>query len=229
MTPQHASLTIAGIAAVSGLWPDLGRLQEFQHADSPMPALVSTQRWTPYFWGQDRFGMVVPLVAMPVGAPLANLLLQGWIMIAAAMLTPFVVARFATDQTGQWLAAGALTHLLLFGVTAPVTQFDWLVVQPYALSLTLGFAGLVIARRGTPAGAAARLASPRQVFGLTYRSEATDALWCAPGTTEIVVSAPGDGSAIAVAARHGIALTPRARTPDATLFDARAASLRAGR
>src|SRR3954467_5326482 len=151
MTPRHAWLAVTGVAAVSALWLDLGRLQEFQHADSLIPALVSTQRWTPYFWGQDRFGMLVPLVAMPVRAPLANLLLQGWIMIAAAVLTPFVIARFATDRTAPWLVAGALPPLLLFGVTAPVTQFDGLLVQPYALSLTLGFAGLLMSDRRTPA------------------------------------------------------------------------------
>jgi hypothetical protein len=77
--------------------------------------------------------------------------------------------------------------------------------------------------------AAARLASPRRIFGLTYRSEATDALWCAPGRTAVVVSAPGDGSAAAVAAAHGAALTPRAGTPDAMLFDARVAPLPAVR
>jgi len=77
--------------------------------------------------------------------------------------------------------------------------------------------------------AAARRASPAQVFGLAYRSEATDALWCVPGTVAVVASAPGDESAVAVAARHGVALTPRAQTPDATLFDARVAPLPANR
>src|SRR5688500_4546792 len=44
----------------------LGRLHEFHSADSILPVLVSLQRWTPFFWQQDRFGMVVPLLAMPI-------------------------------------------------------------------------------------------------------------------------------------------------------------------
>ena len=39
----------------------LGRLHEFHSADSILPVLVSLPRWTPFFWQQDRFGMLVPL------------------------------------------------------------------------------------------------------------------------------------------------------------------------
>jgi len=35
-------------------------------------------------------------------------------------------------------------------VTIPAVQFDWLVTQPYAISISLGFAGLVIADREPP-------------------------------------------------------------------------------
>ena len=83
----------AGVAA----WMGLGSLHDFQHADSLLTVLISTQRWTPFFWGQDRFGMLVPLVAMPIRDPLANLLVQGWLMTTGALLAPFVVARFLFD------------------------------------------------------------------------------------------------------------------------------------
>src|SRR5258706_10862335 len=123
----------------------LGTLHQFQHADSLLTVLVSTQRWTPFFWGQDRFGMLVPFVVMPIRHPLANLLAQGWLMTAAALLAPFVMARFLTGRAGPWLAIGACSNTLFLLVATPAVQFDWLVAQPYGLSISLGVAALVLA------------------------------------------------------------------------------------
>lgn len=135
------AILIAGLAA----WMGLGTLHQFQHADSLLTVLVSTQRWTPFFWGQDRFGMLVPLVAMPIRHPVANLLTQGWMMTAAALLAPFVMARFLTGRAGPWLAIGACANTLFLLVATPAVQFDWLVTQPYGLSISLGFAALTLA------------------------------------------------------------------------------------
>ena len=41
-----------------------------------MPVLVSLQRWTPFYWDQERYGMLIPALALPVRDPLLNLLLQ---------------------------------------------------------------------------------------------------------------------------------------------------------
>ena len=142
------SIVIAGLAA----WMGLGTLHTSAHADSLLPVLISTQRWTPFFWGQDRFGMLVPLLAMPVHHPLGNLLLQGWIMTTAALLAPFVVSRFLTGRSDDWLAIGAGTNLLFLLITPPAVQYDWLVAQPYGISMLLAFAGLIGGDRSTRAG-----------------------------------------------------------------------------
>jgi hypothetical protein len=101
--------------------------------------------------------MLIPLAAMPIRHPLANLLAQGWLMTAAALLAPFVMARFLTGRAGPWLAIGACTNTLFLLVAAPAVQFDWLVAQPYGLSISLGFAGLILAAddRHLPASVAA--------------------------------------------------------------------------
>jgi hypothetical protein len=147
-------LVVVILAAGLAAWMGLGTLHQFQHADSLLTVLVSTQRWTPFFWGQDRFGMLVPLVAIPIRHPLANLLAQGWMMTAAALLAPFVMARCLTGRAGPWLAIGACTNTLFLLVAAPAVQFDWLVAQPYGLSISLGFAALILAAedRRLPAG-----------------------------------------------------------------------------
>jgi hypothetical protein len=141
----HPWLVVAMLTAGLAAWMGLGTLHQFQHADSLLTILVSTQRWTPFFWGQDRFGMLVPLVALPIRHPLANLLAQGWMMTVAALLAPFVMARFLTGRTGPWLAIGACCNALFLLVATPAVQFDWLVAQPYGLSISLGFAALILA------------------------------------------------------------------------------------
>jgi len=108
---RHPWLVVVTVVASLAAWMDFGSLQAYQHADSLLPVLVSIQRWTPFFWGQDRFGMLVPLLAMPLRDPIANLLTQGWMMMSAALLAPFVVARFITGRTDEWIAIGAATNL----------------------------------------------------------------------------------------------------------------------
>ena len=144
------------IATAVATWMSAGRLHAFQGADSIVPVLVSLQRWTPFFWGQDRFGMLIPLVAMPLRHPLANMVVQAWVLCVAALLAPFVVARYL-DTTGlRWFTAGATANVLLLLMARPEAQFDWLVVQPYALSIALAAAALLAADAG---GTAATLLS----------------------------------------------------------------------
>jgi hypothetical protein len=133
------ALLVCAIAA----WIGLGRLHAFQDSDSLLPVLVSVQRWTPFFWGQDRFGMLVPLLVMPIHHPLANLLVQGWIMTVAALLAPFLVARHLGNP--HWFAVGALANALIVLLLSQHLQFDWLVAQPYALSITLATFSMLVA------------------------------------------------------------------------------------
>ena len=148
--------TLLLVAAIA-TWIDLSRIHALQGADSFIPILVSLQRWTPFFWGQDRFGMLVPLIAMPLQNPLANLLVQSWLMLAATLLAPFLMARWLAGPASGWFLAGTLTNALLLLIARPEAQFDWLVVQPYALSITLGTAGLLAAEHTSIAATAAAL------------------------------------------------------------------------
>src|SRR3954468_1419981 len=145
MTSRHPWAAVSIVAAGLAVWIGLGTLHDYDHADSLLTVLISTQRWTPFFWGQDRFGMLVPLIARPIHHPLANLLAQGWMMTSAALLAPFVMARFLVSRRGPWAAIGAGANALMLLVAIPAVQFDWLVTQPYGLSITLGFAALILA------------------------------------------------------------------------------------
>lgn len=140
------SIWLLAVLCVAALWIDFGRLHDRHDADSLLPVLVSLQHWTPFFWGQDRFGMLVPLLALPFRHPLANLLVQDWLTTAFALGAPFLAALYF-DGGGSWMAAGWLANAFLLSLLSPTFQFDWLVRQPYAISLSLSFAGLLVMRR----------------------------------------------------------------------------------
>src|SRR5262249_35758184 len=133
---------IAGLAALAATWMSGGALHDHQNADSLLQALVSLQRWTPFYWEQNRFGMLIPLLAMPIHHPLANLIVQDWLATAAALLAPYLVARGLGGANVDWVASGSIANTLLVVFAPPAVQFDWLVTQPYALSISLAFGGL---------------------------------------------------------------------------------------
>jgi hypothetical protein len=109
--------------------------------------LVSLQRWTPLYWDQERYGMLVPLLALPFRDPLANLLVQRGLLILAGLASAVLLARWALAGRGARLAGilGAGTLLLL--LPAP-WLFEYLGDQPYGLSLALGLAGLLLVAPG---------------------------------------------------------------------------------
>jgi hypothetical protein len=102
--------------------------------------------------------MLVPLLARPVHHPLGNLLLQGWMTTMAALLAPFLVARYIAGATASASAVGALANTFLIIVGTPRLQFEWLIAQPYALSISLAIGGLLLAERAAAAAIVAGVA-----------------------------------------------------------------------
>jgi hypothetical protein len=141
---------LLGALAAAALLVDLGRFHHLEHADSIVPVLVSLQRWTPFYWDQERYGMLVPLLALPVRDPLWNLLLQRGILGLAGLASVVLLARHVLARRG-WAAAGALSAATLLVAAPEVWRFEFLGDQPYGLSGALALAGLALAEPG-PAG-----------------------------------------------------------------------------
>lgn len=135
--------TVLAVAAVLAVWADLSPLHRFHNSDSLVPILVSLDRWTPFYWEQNRFGMLVPLLALPVRDPFANLLVQVGLRLLALFLSFFLLARTVVPRP-WWPAVGALT-LGLFLVGKDLAQQNFQQMQPYfqAMALALGGVGLM--------------------------------------------------------------------------------------
>jgi hypothetical protein len=112
-----------------------------------VPVLVSLQRWTPFYWDQERYGMLVPLLAAPIRDPLWNLLVQRFLLTTAGLGAVVLLARHVLAGR-DWPLAGALAVAGLL-VAAPSTWlFEYCFDQPYGLSLALAAAGLAAAEPG---------------------------------------------------------------------------------
>lgn len=136
-----------GAVALAAALVDLGTFHRLEDADSIVPVLVSLQRWTPFYWEQERYGMLVPLLALPVRDPLCNLLVERGLLILAGLSVPILVARHVLGGR-DWVLAGLLSAAGLLAFWPARWSFDFLGSQPYGLSLAVALAGLALAEPG---------------------------------------------------------------------------------
>jgi len=153
--PRHRTAILLGALAVAAAFVDLGSFHALEQGDSIVPVLVSLQRWTPFYWDQERYGMLVPLLALPVRDPLANLLLQRGLLVLAGLGAVVLLARHVLAGR-DWPLAGALAAGGLLAAAPAPWLFEYLGDQPYGLSLALALGGLALAEPGAdgrrPAG-----------------------------------------------------------------------------
>jgi len=128
----------AGIA----MWIDFGTLHRHYNGDALIPALVSLYRWTPFYWGQDRLGMLLPLLAVPLRNPLTNLLVQMGLSTFAVLVSMCLLAHY-TLPWGLWQLTALLSAAGFLALAPEWMRFEMLAVhQPYGLSLALALGGL---------------------------------------------------------------------------------------
>jgi hypothetical protein len=153
---------LAAAVVLAAALVDLGALHRYEWGDSIVPVLVSLQRWTLFYWDQERFGMLVPLLALPVRDPLWNLLLQRFLGAAAGLGAVVLLARHVSagraaptpgpnprdEAVCTWPLAGALAVAGLLAAAPGAWRFEYLFDQPYGPSLALAAAGLAVAEPG---------------------------------------------------------------------------------
>jgi len=167
---------LAAVGVVSlllAVWMVLSPLHRFHDSDSLVPVLMSLQRWTPFYWEQNRFGSLLPLLAIPVHGPFHNLLTQAGLRLLTVVLSFFLLARTVVRRP-YWPAVGAAT-LALYVAGKGLFAHCFLQMQPYPQAVALALGGVAVlgdSRRIGRIGAAALLiglafwVSPSIVFWL---------------------------------------------------------------
>ncbi len=140
--------TVAAALALAlgfALWLDFSKLHRLHDSDSLLPVFVSLQSWRPFYWGQNRFGMLLPLLSLPFRTPLANLLVEVGLRLLAVAGACFVLARSIAPPRA-WFAIGTLL-LAAFVALAGLPGLASAQMQPYPLEILLGLGGALLIER----------------------------------------------------------------------------------
>jgi hypothetical protein len=143
---RRSLLGFLSLCAAVALWIDLSPIHLGQTSDSLIPVFVSLQHWTPFYWEQSRFGMLVPLLAMPFEQPLANLLVQNGLTIFAGLAAIGLMARFFI-RSRAWFGAACGSCAVFLVCLAEPLRCDYLIAQPYGVSFGLGYGALLLLDR----------------------------------------------------------------------------------
>lgn len=140
-----SSRWFALVSLICGLAVALGGPARAHNSDSLIPILVSLEHWTPFFWGQDRFGMPLALAASPIRSGLWNLVAQNAASIALLVAGLHALLRRLQIAHAEVAALGTLLALLVWP-SAAVPRVLLTTEQSYAPALGLiGFALAAVA------------------------------------------------------------------------------------
>ena len=147
-TTHHGRLWpfLLAYAAVA-IWIAFSGIHRVHNADTLMFSLASLYAWTPYFWEQDRVGMLVPLIASVFSDPIQNLVVQTGLTVFAGLCVPLLAAELAYPHPINRIAATFANAAML--LLAPDRIRENLLVECYyPLSMALGCGGLLLLGRG---------------------------------------------------------------------------------
>jgi hypothetical protein len=132
-------LANAGVAT----WIDFGRIHRLHSADSIIFSLSSLYEWRPFFWEQDRVGLVWPLLMSWCPNPLASVLVLTGLMVFLGLCLPVLLARVLTKHPAAPALAIVMAALALL-MSPDILLETYLVVCNYPGGLTLGLAALLL-------------------------------------------------------------------------------------
>lgn len=153
------------VNAVVAAWLDFTRLHELHSSDSFIFSLAGLYEWRPFFWEQDRVGMLVPLLLAWCKHPLSNLLLQTGVMTFVGLTLPLTFARLVSNSPAV-PAAVTLANAVLVALAPPRFHDNLFVVCNYPTALVLVFAAVRLLDR--PAHRLARLIAAAVLIAIAH-------------------------------------------------------------
>jgi hypothetical protein len=149
-THDHGFAWIIALGVIAGLIiPMTGLLAGSQNSDGVLPGLISTQKLTWYFWGQDRLLNFIPAIASPIADVEWNLRVQIFLRASLAFLAPAGLLYFF-NQSPRFIAFAIVLANFLIAMTFGSQALFNLYVEnnPFGTSLVLLALSLATLRRG---------------------------------------------------------------------------------
>jgi hypothetical protein len=120
-------------------------IQTWNNSDSIIPALISIEKYSPFYWSENRFGMLLPLLASPVRDYGWNLLLQSQLIILSAAGCIILLHLIDSNRGNEPAVRVPITALLLLCFYKPVASVVLLLPgSPYFVSLFLLLSGIYL-------------------------------------------------------------------------------------
>ena len=133
--------------AVVAVWVDFGHVHKRHNSDSLLFTLASQYALTPYFWEQDRVGMLIPALTSCCPDLLSALLLQTGLTVFLGLAAPLLLAEVVCSHPVGRVAATLANAVML--VFAPGRISDTLLIECcYPIAITLGCTGILVLVRG---------------------------------------------------------------------------------
>ncbi len=136
---------LIGLLAALMTWG--AKVCETHSADSILQVLISRIKLTPYYWGQNRLGSLLPFLAHPISDLAANLQFQVFVRAASAFCIP-LLAFFMLGVRRALFVHFGLAVALIFVSYRPLGLLTIFPVNPYGLSALLLLLGLGLHGRG---------------------------------------------------------------------------------
>ena len=116
-------------------------------ADDLMTTLISIENWSFFFWGESRFGTLVPLLAKPFMDMRSNLLLQNFIHALSLVIFIYAISQSFYRKLSNTVSRSLIFVLLiLLFLTSNSVYLDLLISGlPYAAPLGIFGLSLLIA------------------------------------------------------------------------------------
>lgn len=117
---------------------DFGNFHRGHNGDSIVAVLVGLVRWTPFFWQQNRYGMLWPYLLQWIHHPLWHLLAHQGCCIFAGLLSHLFLTGWIKPH-GAWITSGLISCGLLFFLAPAHYRFDLLSSAQFITTpITLG-------------------------------------------------------------------------------------------
>jgi len=178
--PSRPSLRLYLVVyAFVSLLIDFGGIHIFHHSDTFVFSLASLQKWTVFFWEQDRVGMFFPWLTCWCSDPLSTILIQTWLTIFVGLCVPLLLVElFDPCPTGR--AAATLANTLLLAVAPTLIRSNVLIDTCYPQGMVFGLTGLLLYFGGSGRLTAWRCLAALFCFGLAHWAYLGIVVWLFP-------------------------------------------------
>ncbi|MBY0455755.1 MAG: hypothetical protein K2V38_00300, partial [Gemmataceae bacterium] len=176
--------------AAAAVWVAFSGIHRDHNADSLVPSLASRYAWTPFFWEQDRVGLLVPLAASGCPDAVLNTVLQVGLTVFVGLCLPLLVAELVRPHPAA-RAAVTLASATMIALSPDLVRNNALFECYYPLAMCLGCAALLALGRGPGWPSWWRAGVAAGLLGLAHWVYVGVALWLGPLAVARVWAEPG--------------------------------------